>query len=115
MCRSTNNPHCHQRHGAKSSSDVGRVGILALILTESVFFSIFVVAYIFYLGKSLYRPISEGRSYLPDSEYHLPALEQASRSRSQSERYAPAPPATFAFWWLTTFALGLEFLDRHRL
>src|ERR1700685_2775215 len=30
----------------------GRVGVLALILTESVFFSIFVVAYIFYLGKS---------------------------------------------------------------
>ena len=34
----------------------GRVGILALILTESAFFSIFVVAYIFYLGKSLTGP-----------------------------------------------------------
>ena len=34
----------------------GRVGILALIITESVFFSIFVVAYIFYLGKSVTGP-----------------------------------------------------------
>ena len=36
----------------------GRVGILALILTESAFFSIFVAAYIFYIGKSLSRPVS---------------------------------------------------------
>ena len=42
-----------ERNPAASS---GRVGILALILTESVFFSIFVVAYIFYLGKSLTGP-----------------------------------------------------------
>src|SRR5216684_7752865 len=34
----------------------GRVGVMALILTESAFFSIFVVAYIFYIGKSLTGP-----------------------------------------------------------
>jgi cytochrome c oxidase subunit 3/cytochrome o ubiquinol oxidase subunit 3 len=34
----------------------GKVGILALILTESAFFSIFVVAYVFYIGKSLSGP-----------------------------------------------------------
>src|SRR4029077_15194168 len=34
----------------------GKVGILALILTETAFFSIFVVAYIFYIGKSLSGP-----------------------------------------------------------
>ena len=34
----------------------GRVGILCLILTESAFFSIFVAAYIFYIGKSLSGP-----------------------------------------------------------
>ncbi len=31
----------------------GKVGVIALILTESAFFSIFVVAYVFYIGKSL--------------------------------------------------------------
>ena len=54
----------------------GRVGILALIITESVFFSIFVVAYIFYLGKSVTGPFPKGRPLAPDSEYHLPAIEQ---------------------------------------
>ena len=34
----------------------GQVGILSLILTESAFFSIFVSAYIFYIGKSLTGP-----------------------------------------------------------
>ena len=40
----------------------GRVGILALILTESSFFLIFVVAYIFYIGKSLSGQI--GRAHV---------------------------------------------------
>ncbi len=34
----------------------GRAGILLLILTETAFFSIFVAAYIFYIGKSLSGP-----------------------------------------------------------
>ena len=54
----------------------GRVGILSLILTESVFFSIFVVAYVFYLGKSLAGPYPKDVLSTSDSEHHLPALEQ---------------------------------------
>src|SRR5512143_1800064 len=34
----------------------GRVGMACLILTESSFFAIFVVAYLFYIGKSLNGP-----------------------------------------------------------
>ncbi len=49
-------PAAAVRLGAQLCPRRGRVGILALILTESVFFSIFVVAYIFYLGKSLTGP-----------------------------------------------------------
>jgi cytochrome c oxidase subunit 3/cytochrome o ubiquinol oxidase subunit 3 len=36
--------------------DRGTVGILCLILTESALFTIFVVAYLFYIGKSLNPP-----------------------------------------------------------
>ena len=36
--------------------DRGRVGVLCLILTEAAVFSIFVVAYVFYIGKSLTGP-----------------------------------------------------------
>src|SRR5437868_6710827 len=34
----------------------GRIGMACLILTESSFFAIFVVAYLFYIGKSLNGP-----------------------------------------------------------
>lgn len=87
----------------------GRVGILALILTESAFFSIFVVAYIFYIGKSLTGP-------LPRDVLSLPIINTicllsssitivlAIRSlRANSIR-------AFAAWWLVTFALGFEFI-----
>jgi cytochrome c oxidase subunit 3/cytochrome o ubiquinol oxidase subunit 3 len=36
--------------------DRGRVGVLCLIATEAALFSIFVVAYVFYIGKSLSPP-----------------------------------------------------------
>ena len=36
--------------------DRGRVGVLCLIVTEFAIFTIFVVAYIFYIGKSLTGP-----------------------------------------------------------
>jgi cytochrome c oxidase subunit 3/cytochrome o ubiquinol oxidase subunit 3 len=34
----------------------GRAGVLLLILSETTFFSIFLVAYLFYIGKSLHGP-----------------------------------------------------------
>src|SRR6266436_2968820 len=36
--------------------DRGRVAVLCLIVTEFAIFSIFVVAYVFYIGKSLSGP-----------------------------------------------------------
>ena len=40
----------------------GRVGMFCLIAAESAIFVIFVVAYLFYLGKSLTGPTPAGRS-----------------------------------------------------
>jgi cytochrome c oxidase subunit III len=96
-----------------------RVGILALILTESVFFSIFVVAYIFYLGKSLTGPYPKDVLSPPilnticllSSSVTIVLAIRALRAGSMS---------TFALWWFITFALGAEFLtgtalEWHRL
>ena len=97
----------------------GRVGILALILTESAFFSIFVVAYIFYIGKSLTGPFPKDVLSLPifnticllSSSVTIVLAVRALRAGSTS---------TFAIWWFVTFVLGLEFmigtaLEWHRL
>src|SRR6266436_3601070 len=97
----------------------GRVGILALILTESVFFSIFVVAYIFYIGKSLTGPFPKDVLSPPivnticllSSSITIVLAVRALRTNSIR---------TFAIWWFVTFALGLEFLagtalEWHRL
>ena len=97
----------------------GHVGILALILTESVFFSIFVVAYIFYLGKSLTGPYPKDVLSPPilnticllSSSITIVLAIRALRAGSMS---------AFALWWFITFALGAEFLtgtalEWHRL
>ncbi|HXL87354.1 MAG TPA: heme-copper oxidase subunit III [Gemmatimonadaceae bacterium] len=87
----------------------GRIGILALILTETAFFSIFVVAYIFYIGKSLTGPFPKDVLSAPivnticllSSSLTIVLAVRALRSGSIR---------TFGIWWLVTFALGLEFL-----
>ena len=50
--------------------------MFSLIVGESAIFTIFVVAYIFYIGKSLSGPTPQ--QVLDDSHlrHHLPALEQ---------------------------------------
>ncbi|HEY6421131.1 MAG TPA: heme-copper oxidase subunit III [Candidatus Binataceae bacterium] len=87
----------------------GRVGILALILTESAFFSIFVAAYVFYIGKSLSGP-------LPRDVLHVPILNTICLL-SSSITIVLAVRAlnrggigAFALWWLVTLLLGLEFM-----
>jgi cytochrome c oxidase subunit 3/cytochrome o ubiquinol oxidase subunit 3 len=97
----------------------GYAAILALILTESAFFSIFVVAYIFYSGKSLSgpfpkdvlsTPIVNTICLLSSSVTIVWAIRSLHRGSVRA----------FAFWWLLTFVLGMEFLlgtafEWHRL
>jgi cytochrome c oxidase subunit 3 len=97
----------------------GRVGVIALILTESVFFSIFVVAYIFYLGKSLTGPYP--RDVLSPPILNTICLLSSSVTIVLAIRALRAGSIrTFALWWFITFALGAEFLtgtalEWHRL
>jgi len=87
----------------------GYTAILALILTESAFFSIFVVAYIFYSGKSLSGPF-------PREVLSTPVLNTICLLSSgitivlAVQSFHRGSVRAFAFWWFITFALGLEFL-----
>jgi cytochrome c oxidase subunit 3/cytochrome o ubiquinol oxidase subunit 3 len=97
----------------------GRVGILALILTESAFFLIFVVAYVFYIGKSLSGP--SPREVLSVPIVNTICLLSSSITIVLAIRSLRAGSIrNFSFWWLVTFLLGAEFLigtaiEWHRL
>src|SRR5271168_3165743 len=87
----------------------GRVGIVLLILTETAFFSIFVTAYIFYIGKSLTGPYPRDVLEIPivnticllSSSLTIVLAVRALRGGSR---------VAFGVWWLITLLLGLEFL-----
>jgi cytochrome c oxidase subunit 3 len=87
----------------------GHVGILALILTESSFFSIFVAGYIFYLGKSLSGPFP--KDVLSPPILNTICLLSSSITIVLAIRSLRAGSIrAFAAWWFVTFALGLEFM-----
>jgi cytochrome c oxidase subunit III len=87
----------------------GRVGMACLIIAESAIFTIFVVAYLYYIGKSLTGPTPREVLRLPimntvcllsSSVTITIALRALSAGRMRR----------FAFWWLATIALGAYFL-----
>jgi cytochrome c oxidase subunit III len=97
----------------------GRVGVAALILTETGFFSIFVIAYIFYLGKSLTPPYP--RDVLSPPIVNTVCLLSSSLTVMLAVRaLRKGSIAIFGLYWLTTIALGMVFLvgtalEWHRL
>lgn len=87
----------------------GRVGILGVILTESAFFSIFVAAYVFYIGKSLSGPLPRDVLELPI--FNSICLLSSSLTIVFAVRALRGGDVRhFELWWLATLALGLEFL-----
>jgi cytochrome c oxidase subunit 3/cytochrome o ubiquinol oxidase subunit 3 len=94
---------------ASPSLSKGRVGMVGLILAESAIFTIFVVAYLFYLGKSLTGPTPQQVLELPivntfcllfSSVTITFAVRALARDRGN----------LFRIWWVATIALGLYFL-----
>jgi cytochrome c oxidase subunit III len=87
----------------------GRVGMFSLIAAESAIFTIFVVAYIFYIGKSLSGPAPKDVLTLPifnticllSSSLTIHLAVRALRNTSV---------VLFGFWWFVTMALGAIFL-----
>ena len=89
--------------------DRGTMGIIFLIVTETALFTIFVVAYLVYIGKSLSGPY-------PKDVLDLPILASICLL-SSSVTIVFAEHALkrhriglFKLWWLATILLGLEFL-----
>ncbi len=94
---------------AMPSLSKGRVGMIGLILAESAIFTIFVVAYLFYLGKSLGGPS-------PKQVLELPVINTICLlSSSASITFAVSAlrrgrEDLFRIWWFVTIALGGYFL-----
>ena len=53
----------------------GRVGMLSLIIGESAIFTIFVVAYVYYIGRSTVRAYAAD-SGSSDLQHRVPAFQQ---------------------------------------
>lgn len=87
----------------------GKTGMLCLIVAEAAIFTIFVVAYIFYLGKSLVGPS-------PREILEVPVWDTVCLlSSSATIHWAVAALrrgalGSFRLWWAATLALGLEFI-----
>jgi cytochrome c oxidase subunit III len=97
----------------------GRVGMFGLIAAEAAIFTIFVVAYLFYIGKSLSGPMPKDVLRVPifftvcllSSSVTIHLATKALREKSIK---------SFAAWWFATIALGSIFLygtgtEWHRL
>jgi cytochrome c oxidase subunit 3/cytochrome o ubiquinol oxidase subunit 3 len=99
-----------QKSGIEAKPDGrGRVGMFSLIAAESAIFTIFLVAYLFYLGKSLAGP-------LPREVLDPPVLYTVCLLLSSVTIYAGVRDLrqghiiSFASWWAATIALGGVFL-----
>jgi len=89
--------------------DRGQVAMYCLIGAEAAIFTIFVVAYIFYLGKSLTGP--QPRDVLRVPVFFTICLLSSSITIHLAVHSLRGGKArAFALWWLFTIALGAAFL-----
>jgi cytochrome c oxidase subunit 3/cytochrome o ubiquinol oxidase subunit 3 len=87
----------------------GRVGMFSLIAAESAIFTIFVVAYIFYLGKSLSGPMP--KDVLETPIFNTICLLSSSLTIHLAVRaLRGARVNAFGLWWFVTMVLGSIFL-----
>lgn len=87
----------------------GRVGMWCLITAESAIFTIFVVAYLYYAGKSINGPTP--REVLDIPIFISIALFSSSFTIVRAERAIErGNTRLFASWWFATIALGAIFV-----
>ena len=87
----------------------GPVGMYGLIAAEAAIFTIFVVAYIFYIGKSLTGP--QPRDVLRVPVFFTICLLASSLTIHFALKLLKGGGVrSFALWWLLTIALGTVFL-----
>ncbi len=86
-----------------------KIGVISLIVTETALFTIFAVAYLFYIGKSLTGPYPAqvleppilATICLLSSSITIMLAERAFRNEAHG---------SFKFWWLITIVLAVVFL-----
>jgi cytochrome c oxidase subunit 3 len=87
----------------------GRIGMFCLIVAEAAIFTIFVVAYIFYLGKSLSGPTPQQVLDVPI--FNTICLLASSLTIHFAERALDRGRiGSFKLLWFLTLALGATFL-----
>ena len=89
--------------------DRGTVGVLSLITTETVLFSIFVVAYLFYIGKSLNGPYPRDVLKLPIWS-SICLLSSSATIMVAEHALKHGKIGRFKLWWTITVLLAIEFL-----
>jgi cytochrome c oxidase subunit III len=97
----------------------GRVGMFGLIAAEAAIFTIFVVAYLFYVGKSLTGPMPKDVLSVPIF-YTICLLSSSLTIHLAVKALRRGNVRVFGDWWLVTIALGATFIygtamEWHRL
>jgi cytochrome c oxidase subunit III len=87
----------------------GRVGMWCLIAAESAIFTIFLVAYIFYIGKSPSGPQPGDVLHVPIF-YTVCLLSSSLTIHIAARRIAEGETVAFARWWIATILLGGTFM-----
>lgn len=86
----------------------GRVAMLSLIVGESAIFTIFVVAYLYYIGRSTYGPTPH---ILSVPIFNTICLLSSSLTIWRAERAIERGQIrVFGSWWALTTLLGVTFL-----
>ena len=89
--------------------DRGRVAMLSLIAAEAAIFAIFVVAYVFYLGKSLTGPMPKDVLSIPVF-YTICLLSSSLTIHFAAKSLRRGSVLSFGVLWLATITLGAAFL-----
>src|SRR6266849_4994100 len=97
----------------------GRVGMFVLIGAEAAIFAIFVVAYLFYIGKSLTGPVPKDVLSVPIF-YTICLLSSSLTIHLAAKALRLGSVRSFATLWIATIALGAAFVygtatEWHRL
>src|SRR5213593_4798004 len=83
----------------------GRVGMCCLIAAEAAIFTIFVVAYLFYIGKSLTGPTPRDVLHVPIF-FTVCLLSSSLTIHFAVKSLRSGNVSAFALRWLLTIALG---------
>jgi cytochrome c oxidase subunit 3 len=87
----------------------GRVGMFGFIAAEAAIFTIFVVAYLFYIGKSLTGPTPKDVLRVPIF-YTICLLSSSLTIHLAAKLLRSGSVLIFGVLWLVTIALGATFL-----